>query len=71
MAEPTRPSTNPADAKRDAAIAILDLITDQIASIRAQDTYEVSQFTSRTRDLAYAFRLVSGGPQPGSVELEK
>lgn len=71
MSEPTRPSPNYADAKHAAAVALLDLITDQVADVRSQDNFHLSQFSDRTRDLAFAFRLVVGGPQPGSVEVEK
>ncbi|MGN7859504.1 hypothetical protein ACTJI8_02875 [Microbacterium sp. 22303] len=51
-----------------ARVALMDLIADSVANIR-DNTYTLASQSSKTRDLAYAYRLVEGGPQPGSVEV--
>jgi len=69
MAEATESKTT-TQAKESAQIALMDLITDSVASIRASN-HSPAALTGRTRDLAYAYRLVAGGAQPGSVEISK
>lgn len=67
MAEKTN-STSTSKAREAAYLALLDVITDSVAEIRESD-YSLTSHTGRVKDLAYAFRLVVGGPQPGSVEV--
>lgn len=69
MAEETE-STTTREARDKAAIALLDVITDSVATIRASD-YDLTSHHGRIRDLAFAYRLVAGGAQPGSVEVSK
>ncbi|WP_424937340.1 MULTISPECIES: hypothetical protein [Bacteria] len=67
MAEKTESKTIN-QAKEKASIALMDAITDSVADIRASG-YKLTAHTSHLRDLAYAYRLVSGGAQPGNVEI--
>lgn len=69
MAEATE-STTSREARDKAAIALLDAITDSVAQILESD-YSLTSHTGKIKDLAMAFRLVAGGPQPGSVEVSK
>lgn len=69
MAEATE-STTAREARDKAAIALLDAITDSVAQILESD-YSLTSHTGKIKDLAMAFRLVAGGPQPGSVEVSK
>lgn len=67
MAEATE-SKSTSQAREKAYLALMDLITDSVAQIRESD-YGLTHHVGRTKDLATAFRLVAGGPQPGSVEV--
>ena len=69
MTEETTSSTY-RQANEKAAKALLDVISDSVAELRSND-YTLSGQTGKVRDLAYAYRLVIGGPQPGSVEVSK
>lgn len=69
MAEQTESSTY-RQAHEAASKAVLDLITDSVKEIRESERTLGAQ-TDRTRDLAYAYRLIIGGPQPGSIEVSK
>jgi hypothetical protein len=71
MTERTRPSPNSGDAQREAGVELYDIIVDTIADIRDDKRFGLATHTAQIRDLAIAFRLVSGGPQPGSVEMGK
>lgn len=57
-------------AREAASKAVLDLITDAVADVRASK-YGASSYHEQIRNLAFAYRLVSGGPQPGSIEISK
>ncbi|MDA4893287.1 hypothetical protein PFZ55_41145 [Streptomyces sp. MS2A] len=55
-------------AKEKASVALMDAITDSVAEIRASE-YHPTEYTAHLRQLAYAYRLVLGGAQPGSIEV--
>ena len=67
MTEQTDSKTT-SQAREKAYLAVMDVITDSVAQIRASD-YGLTSHTGQIRDLAMAFRLMAGGPQPGSVEV--
>jgi hypothetical protein len=58
------------EAKEIAGKAIFDVIAAAVEEIR-ENEYALGDQAGRVRDLAYAFRLVSGGAQPGSVDVRK
>lgn len=67
MTEETASSTY-RQANEKASKALLDVITDTVADIRSNN-FTLAGQSSKVRDLAYAYRLVVGGPQPGSIEV--
>jgi len=69
MTEQTESATY-RQAHETASKAVLDLITDSVKEIRKSDRTLGAQ-ADRTRDLAFAYRLIIGGPQPGSIEVSK
>lgn len=70
MAE-TKKSASIESAQEAALIAVLDAVTEGIENIRADGTYNVAYQSGRVRDLALAYRLAWGGPQPGGVGISK
>lgn len=63
-------STTLREARDKASIALMDLITDSVDAIRNSE-FRMTSHASDIRSLAYAYRLVAGGAQPGSVEVSK
>jgi hypothetical protein len=62
------PSKNYSNSRKAAAIALFDAIARGVEEIATNDRHDVSQQTSRLKDLAIAFRAVDGGPQPTSID---
>lgn len=69
MAEAKQKSETTGAAKQAAQIALLDAIRQAVDEIVGGDTYMVSGQSAVLRNLAYAYRLTVGGPQPGSIEI--
>jgi hypothetical protein len=63
-------SKSTAQAKEKAFIATMDAITDSINSIRVSG-YSLQSHSKQIKDLAFAYRLLAGGAQPGSIEVSK
>lgn len=72
MTESTEATDSATDrqANEKAAKAMLDLISDAVAEIRSNNFSLVNQ-AHVAKDLAYAYRLVIGGPQPGGSQPAK
>lgn len=58
-------------AKERAQKAIFDAVAQGIADLQANQTWTVAGQSDQLRNLAFAYRLASGGAQPGSIEVAK
>lgn len=70
MAEKLDTSKSLNAAKERAQMALFDAVAQGIADL-ADSSHNVTAQSQRVRDLAFAYRLASGGAQPGSVEISK
>jgi len=58
------------EARGEAQEALMKEITRQVSALTGK-TGHVGVLASVVRDFALAYRYASGGPQPGSVTVEK